>query len=39
MFHAAAKVEDGDPESWISAFREMGVRIERQAEELEGRGK
>ena len=24
LFRAAAKVEDGDPESWISAFREMG---------------
>ena len=24
LFHAAAKVEDDDPESWISAFREMG---------------
>ena len=39
LFHAAAKVEEGDPESWISAFREMGKRIERQAEELEVRGK
>jgi pimeloyl-ACP methyl ester carboxylesterase len=39
LFRAAAKVEDGDPESWISAFREMGGRIERQAEELEERGK
>ena len=39
LFHAAAKVEDDDPESWISAFREMGARIEHQAEELEVRGK
>ena len=39
LFHAAVKVEDGDPESWISAFREMGERIEHQAEELEGQGK
>jgi pimeloyl-ACP methyl ester carboxylesterase len=39
LFRAAAKVEDGDPESWISVFREMGARIERQAEELEERGK
>jgi hypothetical protein len=39
LFHAAAKVEDGDPESWISAFRGMGERIERQAEELEKRGR
>jgi pimeloyl-ACP methyl ester carboxylesterase len=34
LFRAAARVEDGEPESWISAFREMGARIERQAEEL-----
>jgi hypothetical protein len=39
LFRAAAKVGDGEPESWISAFREMGARIERQAEELEERGK
>jgi pimeloyl-ACP methyl ester carboxylesterase len=39
LFRAAAKVEDGEPESWISAFREMGARIERQARELEERGK
>jgi pimeloyl-ACP methyl ester carboxylesterase len=39
LFRAAAKVEDGEPESWISAFREMGARIERQAEELKERGK
>jgi hypothetical protein len=39
LFHAAAKVEDGDPESWISAFREMGEWIERQAEDLEEQGK
>jgi pimeloyl-ACP methyl ester carboxylesterase len=35
LFRAAAKVEDGEPESWISAFREMGARIERQAETVE----
>jgi pimeloyl-ACP methyl ester carboxylesterase len=39
LFRAASKVEDGDPESWISAFREMGARIERQGEELEQRGR
>jgi pimeloyl-ACP methyl ester carboxylesterase len=39
LFRAAAKVEDGEPESWISAFRDMGARIELQAEELEERGK
>jgi pimeloyl-ACP methyl ester carboxylesterase len=39
LYRAASKVEDGEPESWISAFREMGERIERQAEELEERGK
>lgn len=39
LFHAASKVEDGDPESWIAAFREMGARIERQAGELEETGK
>src|SRR5918997_6894107 len=39
LFHAAARVEDGDPESWISAFRAMGERIEGQAEKLEERGK
>jgi len=38
LFRAASRVEDGEPESWIGAFREMGGRIERQAEELEGRG-
>jgi pimeloyl-ACP methyl ester carboxylesterase len=39
LFHAATKVEDGDPESWISSFQEMGKRIERQAAGLEVRGK
>jgi pimeloyl-ACP methyl ester carboxylesterase len=39
LFQAASKVEDGEPESWISAFRQMGARIERQAEKLEERGK
>jgi pimeloyl-ACP methyl ester carboxylesterase len=39
LFRAASKVEDGDPESWISSFREMGARIERQAEGLEGSGR
>jgi pimeloyl-ACP methyl ester carboxylesterase len=39
LFRAAAKVEDGEPESWISAFREMGARIERQAVELEEKGR
>src|SRR3712207_3078576 len=39
LFRAAAKVEDGEPESWIPAFREMGARIERQADELEEKGK
>ena len=39
LFRAAAKVEDGEPESWISAFRDMGARIERQAEELEERSR
>ena len=39
LFRAASKVEDGNPESWIAAFREMGERIERQAEELEEKGK
>jgi hypothetical protein len=27
LFRTASKVEDGEPESWISAFREMGARI------------
>jgi pimeloyl-ACP methyl ester carboxylesterase len=39
LFHAASKVEDGEPESWISAFRRLGERVERQALELEERGK
>jgi pimeloyl-ACP methyl ester carboxylesterase len=39
LFRAAARVEDGEPESWISAFREMGVRIEGQANELEEKGR
>jgi pimeloyl-ACP methyl ester carboxylesterase len=39
LFRAASKVEDGNPESWISTFREMGQRIERQAEELEEQSK
>jgi pimeloyl-ACP methyl ester carboxylesterase len=39
LFRTAARVEDGEPGSWISAFREMGARIERQAEELEEKGK
>jgi pimeloyl-ACP methyl ester carboxylesterase len=39
LFRAASKVEDGNPESWIAAFREMGSRVERQAEELEEEGK
>jgi pimeloyl-ACP methyl ester carboxylesterase len=39
LFRTAAKVEDGDPESWISSFREMGARIERHAGELEERGR
>ena len=39
LFRAASKVEDGDPESWISSFREMGARIERQAEGLEESGR
>src|SRR5918997_7173056 len=39
LFRAASRVEDGNPESWIAAFREMGERIERQAEELEEKGK
>ena len=39
LFRTAARVEDGEPGSWISAFREMGARIERQAEELEQKGK
>jgi pimeloyl-ACP methyl ester carboxylesterase len=38
LFRTAAKVEDGDPESWITAFREMGGRIEQQAEELVRQG-
>jgi pimeloyl-ACP methyl ester carboxylesterase len=38
LFRAAAKVEDGDPESWIAAFREMGERIEQQAGSLEEKG-
>ncbi|MDQ4004208.1 MAG: esterase FrsA [Actinomycetota bacterium] len=39
LFRAATKVEDGEPESWISAFRAMGARIERQANELEEKGR
>jgi pimeloyl-ACP methyl ester carboxylesterase len=39
LFRTASKVEDGEPESWMSAFREMGVRIEHVADELEGKGK
>jgi len=39
LFRAASKVEDGNPESWIAAFREMGERIEWQAEDLEERGR
>jgi pimeloyl-ACP methyl ester carboxylesterase len=39
LFRAVAKVEDGEPESWISAFREMGARIEHQAKELDEKGK
>jgi pimeloyl-ACP methyl ester carboxylesterase len=39
LFRTASKVEDGDPESWISSFREMGARIERHAGELEERGR
>jgi hypothetical protein len=39
LFRAASKVEDGNPESWILAFREMGSRGERQAEELEEKGR
>jgi pimeloyl-ACP methyl ester carboxylesterase len=39
LFRTAAKVEDGEPESWISAFREMGAGIERQADELEEKGR
>jgi pimeloyl-ACP methyl ester carboxylesterase len=39
LFRAAAGVEDGDPESWIGAFRQMGERIEGQARELEDRDK
>src|SRR3712207_175899 len=39
LFRAAAQGEDGNPESWISAFRKMGDRIEQQAEELEERGR
>jgi pimeloyl-ACP methyl ester carboxylesterase len=39
LFRTAAKVEDGDPESWISAFRDMGARIERLAGELEERSR
>ena len=31
LFRTASKVEDGDPESWISSFREMGARIERHS--------
>ena len=38
LFRTASKVEDGNPESWISNFKEMGERIERQAQELEERG-
>ena len=37
IFHTASKVEDREPESWISAFRQMGERLERQAVELEER--
>jgi pimeloyl-ACP methyl ester carboxylesterase len=39
LFYAASKVEDGDPESWISAFGEMGARLKEQAEKLETAGK
>src|SRR5918994_1389834 len=39
LFRAASKVEDGNPESWIVAFREMGSRLERQAAELEEEGR
>jgi pimeloyl-ACP methyl ester carboxylesterase len=39
LFHTASKVDDGEPESWISAFRGMGERLERQAVELEERGR
>jgi pimeloyl-ACP methyl ester carboxylesterase len=39
LFRTASKVEDGEPESWISGFREMGERIEHQAKELEEKGK
>src|SRR5918999_4492863 len=39
LFRAPTKAEDGEPESWISAFRAMGERIERQANELEEKGR
>ena len=39
LFRVAAKVEDGDPESWIAAFREMGRRIEDRSEELKEKGR
>ena len=39
LFRTASKVEDGDPESWISNFNQMGARIERQAGELEEMGR
>ena len=39
LFRTASKVEDGDPESWISNFNQMGARIERQAGELEEKGR
>jgi len=39
LFRAASKVEDGEPESWISAFRKMGERIERLATGLEALGR
>jgi hypothetical protein len=39
LFRVAAKVEDGDPESWIAAFREMGRRIEDRTEELKEKGR
>ncbi len=39
LLYAASEVEDGDPESWISAFSEMGTRLKGQAEELEAAGK
>ncbi|MGE5528181.1 MAG: alpha/beta hydrolase family protein, partial [Patescibacteria group bacterium] len=37
-FHAACRMKDGDSESWVRAWREMGERVEKRADEALARG-